>query len=171
MYSVLSFLSPTHFFISFLVAYYILLKKSMHCGIFGYPAMWKTLENCRTDHYHGSKAFYLGVYVLLIWSVSEARSWPVCGSEADVTKQMLGRCQGWNVLGGIHFLFNRLLRTCLLAVAYGSGKLMCIGRVCVYFWIVFKNDYSPKKANYTLSPSMYVFAIKALHFSLGFDVG
>lgn len=44
------------------------------------------------------------------------------------------------MLGGIHFLSNRLLRTCLSAVAYGSGKSVCVRHgVCVFlnefFWV------------------------------------
>ncbi len=73
------------------------------------------------------------------------------------------------MLGGIHFLFNRLLRTCLSAVSYGSGKLVCVKHgVCIFGWIL--NLYTPKTAYDIQSLTLNVFGIKTLHFSLGFEV-
>lgn len=78
-------------------------------------------------------------------------------------KQMFGRCQGYNVLEGIHFLFNRRLRTCLSAVAYMEVENWCVlSRECMYFWVDFENEYTPKKAYDSLNFSMYAFATRVL---------
>ena len=147
----------THFSsLSGLLIIYLKKNKSMRCGVPGYTTMWKTLENCRTDHYHCSRAFYLGVYVLLIWAVSGAWSWPVCSSEADIMKQMLGRCQGYNVLGGVRSLINRLLRTCLTVDVKKLGR-----------------EWEPRDGIWRSQPFylLYVFGIDVLHFSSAFEIG
>lgn len=63
----------------------------MHCGIFG---VFKDMKTAEPIIIAIVGPFYLVVYELLICSVSGALTWPVCSSEADEMKQMLGRCQG-----------------------------------------------------------------------------
>ena len=71
------------------------------------------------------------------------------------------------MLGGIHFLFNRLVENMPFSCSLWMWKIVVLDRVSVYFWLDFGNEYTPKKACNALNLSMYEFAIKALHFSFG----
>lgn len=111
----------------------------MHLGVLGYTATrkkpWKIAE---TDHYHGSGAFLspalCAFNLVCLWS-TELTGPQLGGGRNETDAWQMSRLKR---VGGIHFLFNGLLRTCLSAAGRGHGKTGVCWACCMWFGVDFE---------------------------------